>query len=86
MTAPEGTEDFFKASPEGDPACTGGRVKVLFPLPLFKAYDYLLPPGGAVPVGAFVKAPFGPREVFGVVWHGQPDEAVPAAKLKTIAE
>ena len=62
----------------------GERVKVLFPLPLFKPYDYLLPPGEAPQPGAFVRAPFGPREIIGVVWPGAPDEA-PPEKLKTIA-
>jgi primosomal protein N' (replication factor Y) (superfamily II helicase) len=86
MTVPKTPEDFSRL-PLGDgPAGAAERVKVLFPLPLFKAYDYLLPPGATAEIGAFVKAPFGPREVFGVVWHGQPDANVPAAKLKTIAE
>ncbi|VAV92823.1 Helicase PriA essential for oriC/DnaA-independent DNA replication, partial [hydrothermal vent metagenome] len=86
MTVSKTPEDFSRL-PLGDaPASAGERVKVLFPLPLFKAYDYLLPPGVTAEIGAFVKAPFGPREVFGVVWHGQPDQSVPAAKLKTIAE
>ena len=59
------------------------RVKVLFPLPLFKPYDYLAPPGAIFPPGAFVRAPFGPREINGVVWPGAPDEA-PPEKLKSI--
>ncbi|GJL94247.1 MAG: primosomal protein N' [Hyphococcus sp.] len=73
------------------------RVKVLFPLPLFKAYDYLLPIGVTAEPGQFVKAPFGLREIFGVVW---PNEAavsddkdvgrrwgkVDLAKLKSIIE
>ncbi len=61
------------------------RVKVLFPLPLFKPYDYLAPPAAILPPGAFVRAPFGPREIIGVVWPGASDEA-PPEKLKTIAE
>ncbi len=86
MTVSKTPEDFSRLSLGDIPADVGERVKVLFPLPLFKAYDYLLPPGATAPAGAFVKAPFGPREVFGVVWHGQPDENLPAAKLKTITE
>ncbi len=60
------------------------RVKVLFPMPLFKAYDYLTPPGPPPPPGAFVRAPFGPREAYGVVWPDAADEGVPAEKLKSI--
>ena len=62
------------------------RVKVLFPLPLFKAYDYLAPPGEAPPAGSFVRAPFGPREVIGVVWPEPADISVPSAKLKAITD
>lgn len=57
------------------------RVKVLFPLPLAKAYDYLAPAG--IAVGSWVEAPFGGREAVGVVWPGAPD-AVAAGKLKSI--
>jgi len=60
-------------------------VKVLFPLPLFKAYDYLVPAGTAVAPGSFVKAPLGPREIFGVVWPGTSDQIAPG-KLKSILE
>ncbi len=62
------------------------RVKVLFPLPLFKAYDYLAPFEAAPAPGSFVRAPFGPREVVGVVWPEPADISVPAEKLKAIAE
>jgi primosomal protein N' (replication factor Y) (superfamily II helicase) len=60
------------------------RVKVLFPLPLSKPYDYLAPAADIAP-GAFVIAPFGPREVYGVVWPGEFDDAAPG-KLKSISE
>lgn len=59
----------------------GRRVKVLFPLPLPKAYDYLAP--FDAPPGTWVEAPFGGKSAVGVVWPGAPD-AVPAAKLKSI--
>jgi len=82
MTVSKISEDFSGPPPS--------RVKVLFPLPLFKAYDYLLPPGVEVEPGAFVRAPFGPREVYGVVWgvagEGEAGEGAPAGKLKTISE
>lgn len=60
----------------------GRRIKVLFPLPLPKAYDYLAP--FPAPPGSWVEAPFGGNTVVGVVWPGEPD-AVPAAKLKSIS-
>ncbi|MEM8772158.1 MAG: primosomal protein N' [Pseudomonadota bacterium] len=62
------------------------RIKVLFPLPLFAAYDYLAPMGSDLQPGAFVRAPLGSREIYGVVWPEAPDAALPEAKLKTIAE
>jgi len=64
------------------------RVKVLFPLPLFKAYDYLAPASAGAP-GTFVVAPFGPREVRGVVWPGDAGDdgakEVALDKLKAIS-
>ena len=64
---------------------TAQIVKVLFPLPLFKAYDYIAPLGAEIAPGAFVKAPFGPREIYGVAWPGEPEDT-PREKLKTITE
>lgn len=58
------------------------RVKVLFPLPLFKPYDYLAP-ASLVRPGAFVVAPFGPREIKGVIWPGETGDTDPE-KLKSI--
>lgn len=59
-------------------------VKVLFPLPLFKAYDYLAPDGVELRPGAFVIAPFGPRDICGVVWPGAAGDDAPREKLKSI--
>ncbi len=59
------------------------RVSILFPLPLPKAYDYLCA-APAPPVGSFVAAPFGPREVIGVVWPSE-GEAPPLEKMKAVA-
>lgn len=59
-----------------------GRVKVLFPMPLGKAYDYLM--AARAPPGAWVEAPFGGQSAIGVVWPGEPDD-VPARKLKRVA-
>ena len=61
------------------------RVKVLFPLPLFKAFDYLVPPDAAPSPGDFVRAPFGPREAIGVVWPETPDEGVAEGRLKPLS-
>ncbi|MCB2112018.1 MAG: primosomal protein N' [Parvularculaceae bacterium] len=58
------------------------RVKVLFPMPLAKAYDYLA--RGDLRAGDWVEAPFGGRLAVGVVWPGALDE-VPAEKLKSVA-
>ena len=61
----------------------GARIKVLFPLPLFTAFDYRAPPGADLAPGRFVVAPFGSREAVGVVWPGEGEDA-PALKLKTV--
>ena len=60
----------------------GVIVKVLFPLPLPKPYDYRAPT--PLQPGTFVEAPFGGRSVTGVVWPGEA-EGVDAAKIKSIA-
>lgn len=59
-----------------------GRVSVLFPLPLPKSYDYRWD-GAPPPLGSFVSAPFGPREVTGVVWRSS-EPAPPLEKLKPL--
>ncbi len=66
---------------EADPA---GRVSVLFPLPLPKAYDYRWD-GAPLEIGAFVSAPFGPRDVTGVVWKST-GAAPPRDKLKPLGK
>ncbi len=70
----------------GQAGATTGCVKVLFPLPLFKPYDYLAPPGAQLRPGMFVIAPLGPREIPGVVWPGTGGDDAPAAKLKAISD
>lgn len=60
------------------------RVSVLFPLPLPKPYDYLCDDPAPAP-GCFVSAPFGPREVAGVVWPSE-GEAPPPEKMKTVSQ
>lgn len=58
------------------------RVKVLFPLPLFKPYDYFAS-AEEMEIGAFVVAPFGPREIRGVIWAASEDDVAPE-KVKSI--
>ncbi|MDF1721618.1 MAG: primosomal protein N' [Minwuia sp.] len=64
------------------------RVRVLLPLPLGAAYDYLVADGDPVPVpGTLVRVPLGPREVSGVVWDedSAPDATRPdPQKLKPV--
>jgi primosomal protein N' (replication factor Y) len=62
-----------------------GRVRVLLPLPLDGAYDYLVPADMAVEPGSFVVVPLGRRELVGVVWGAATDE-VAREKLKPIVE
>ncbi len=65
-------------------AAAGGleRVKVLFPLPLGKAYDYQAPAG--LKTGSWVEAPFGGGSSIGVLWPGEADD-LPPGKLKNVA-
>lgn len=45
------------------------RAGILFPLPLDRPFDYLLPVADSPPrPGSFVRASFGPRERTGIVW------------------
>jgi primosomal protein N' (replication factor Y) len=57
------------------------RAGVLLPLPLAGAYDYALPKGVVAKRGALVRAPFGKRELLGVVW-GEAEGAVSEKKLR----
>src|SRR5271155_5222679 len=62
------------------------RVRVLLPLPLPEALDYLLPEGASPPQpGSFVHVPLGQRSLTGVVWDGVGDE-LPEERLKPIIE
>lgn len=59
-------------------------LRVLLPLPLANAYDYLPLQGTETPAGTVVDVPLGARVATGVVW-GPGLGDVPAAKLKPIA-
>jgi primosomal protein N' (replication factor Y) len=63
----------------------GGRCAVMLPLPLDRAYDYRVPDGIALPPGAWVAVPIGPRTLIGVAW-GPGDPEVPEEKLKAVEE
>ncbi len=57
------------------------RLSVLFPNPL-GCYDYLS--DSPVEVGRFVVAPFGRKNMTGIVWHRSADENFPESKMKKI--
>jgi len=57
---------------------------VMAPLPTLKPYSYVVPEGMHVEPGSIVQVPLGPRQVFGVVWSGEPSDKVDPAKLKPI--
>src|SRR5271170_604380 len=62
------------------------QVRVMLPLPLPTALDYLAPNGEAFPeVGAFVRVPLGSRSLVGVVWD-RADRERPAEQLKNVIE
>jgi len=62
------------------------HVRVLLPLPLPAALDYLAPEGEAPPEpGSLVRVPLGVRSLVGVVW-GEADGELPIERLKPVAE
>jgi primosomal protein N' (replication factor Y) len=64
----------------------GGRLRVLLPVPLPAALDYLVPPRQEMPApGTFVIVGLGPRKLAGVAWDGTSDD-VPAERLKPVLE
>jgi len=63
----------------------GKRVKVLIPLPLASAYDYLVPDTLSAQLGTFVVVPLGNREVIGVIW-GEAEGGIEEKKLKVISQ
>src|SRR5260370_15785073 len=70
----------------GEQETAGRRVRVLLPLPLPEALDYLAPEGISPPEpGSFVNVPLRQRSLTGVVWGGAGDE-LPEERLKPIIE
>ena len=55
------------------------RVRILLPLPLAGAFDYLADPAQRLAPGDLVRVPLGPRVVTGAVWDGDTDGAGAAA-------
>ena len=73
------------ATPSEKPAAFR-QVRVLLPLPLPDALDYLAPEGAPLPeAGSFVRVPLGGRSLVGVVWDA-PDGELSVERLKPIAE
>ena len=61
----------------------GDRVAVWLPLPVEGPYDYVIPDGTTMPIGAIVEAPLGRRFEIGVIW-GPGSDSIDAARLKPI--
>lgn len=61
------------------------RVSVLLPVPLKgRCFDYLVQSNADIPLGSFVKVPFGKRELMGVVWRDvDKGDTFDRSKLKT---
>ena len=74
------------AAPPGEASAAVRHVRVLLPLPLPAALDYLVPEGMAPPEpGSFVRVPLGVRSLVGVVWEGVEGE-LPVERLKPVVE
>jgi primosomal protein N' (replication factor Y) len=72
---PPRTEDEAPAAP---------RCRVLLPLPLDGAYDYLALGAAPPPPGTFVAVPLGRRVVPGVVWDAAEDGGIPEERLRPL--
>src|SRR6202045_2610448 len=71
---------------DGEQEVAVRRVRVLLPLPLPEALDYLAPEGISPPEpGSFVNVPLGQRSLAGVVWDGAGD-GLPDERLKPVIE
>jgi len=74
---------FDKPEPEAPAANPAGRVSVLVPYPVDKAYSYSVPDNLELTPGDYVTVPLGSRNVTGVVWDAQLDN-VPSKKIKSV--
>jgi primosomal protein N' (replication factor Y) len=77
--------------PDSDTSSTavpaaGQQVRILLPLPLDQAYDYLADADFGLVPGDYVRVPLGPRLIVGVVWDRDDgvDEAIAPQKLKHV--
>ncbi len=72
------------------PPAAPSAVRVMLPLPLPEALDYLAPAAAAIPApGSFVRVPLGARRLIGVVWEKAGEAAsliVPVERLKPVIE
>lgn len=59
-------------------------ARILFPLPLPEPFDYLVPDGMGVEVGAYVQAPLGKLSRTGVVWEIREKDTTDERTLKEI--
>lgn len=60
-------------------------VQILLPLPFNEAFDYQCPADQPLKPGSFVRVPFGPRKVIGVVWSSNIPSTKPE-KIKPIEQ
>ena len=63
----------------------GERVEVLLPRPFAHGFDYIVPDGFTLRVGAYVSVPFGASEMVGVVW-GEGGQNVALEKCKAVLQ
>lgn len=59
-------------------------VHVVLPIPLARAFDYLLPTDCNPCIGARVRVPFGQRQAIGIIIGVSPHSSLPSNQLKTI--
>ncbi len=61
-------------------------LPVLLPLPFDQPFDYRSDVVECATPGSFVRVPFGPRQVIGVIWDEAPERRSPPEKLKSILD
>ncbi|MEZ5846569.1 MAG: primosomal protein N' [Geminicoccaceae bacterium] len=62
---------------------TTERISVLLPLPFDGPFTYTVT-GDPPAAGMFVRVPFGPRKVTGIVWDRPPDREIAASRLRAV--
>lgn len=77
------TDDLFGGPA---PAPLHHVVPVMVPMPAPRPYSYAVPADMHPVPGSIVQVPLGPRQVFGVVWDGVPDDQVDPKKLRAITK